>query len=173
VKATFVVKDTMTTKRLFKDWIRVFVPSIDNTYAVYVWSKPNNDETECLQFTSEDKWTNGQYVAINTRDATHSVIDESQISFIGDSLSLPSVCHLLSINKVVHMSKMGQIAIAFLFLLQSNTNDLVELNEENTDVFSKLIPGISDAEGELKFLMKKKQTFSEVIIQVLKISQIL
>ena len=53
VKATFVVKDTIATKRLFNDWIRVFIPSIDNTYAVYIWSKINNDEPECLMFTSK------------------------------------------------------------------------------------------------------------------------
>jgi hypothetical protein len=61
--------------------------------------------------------TNGQYVAINTLDAPHSEIDESQLSLLGDSPSLPSVCHLLSINKVVQMSKRGQIADAFVFLL--------------------------------------------------------
>jgi predicted aspartyl protease len=47
------VNDTITTKRLFKDWTSVYVPSIDNMNAVYVWSKPINDEPECLMFTSE------------------------------------------------------------------------------------------------------------------------
>jgi hypothetical protein len=47
------VNDTFTTKRLFKHWTRVYIPSIDNTNAVYVCSKPINDEPECLMFTSE------------------------------------------------------------------------------------------------------------------------
>jgi hypothetical protein len=35
-KATFVVMDTHTTRRLFKDWKRVTVPYVGEVYAVYV-----------------------------------------------------------------------------------------------------------------------------------------
>jgi hypothetical protein len=52
-KATFIVLDTNTTKRLFKDWTMVYVPSIGDMNAVYVWVKTINDEPECLMFTSE------------------------------------------------------------------------------------------------------------------------
>jgi predicted aspartyl protease len=52
-KATFIVMDTNTTKRVFKDWTRVCVPSIGDMNAVYVWNKPINDEPECLMLTSE------------------------------------------------------------------------------------------------------------------------
>jgi hypothetical protein len=117
--------------------------------------------------------TNGQNVAINTLDALHSEIDESQLRFLGDSPSLPSVCHLLSINKVVQMSKRGEIADAFVFLLQSNTNDLVELNEDNTDIFSKLFPGNSDAEDQLKNFIKKHKDLFRTDYTSLKISHTL
>jgi hypothetical protein len=39
-KATFVVLDTNTTKRLFKDWKIIHVPNIGEMNAVYVWNKP-------------------------------------------------------------------------------------------------------------------------------------
>jgi hypothetical protein len=95
--------------------------------------------------------TNGQYVAINTLDTRQPDLEESQLLMLGDSPSLPLVCSLLYISKVVHMSKRGQIKDAFLFLLQPNSTDLVDINEEDNDVYSKLIPGTSDAEGELNF----------------------
>jgi predicted aspartyl protease len=53
VRATVVVIDANTTKRLFKDWLRLSVPNIGDMNAVYVWNKPVNDEPEYLLFTSE------------------------------------------------------------------------------------------------------------------------
>jgi hypothetical protein len=52
-KTTFMVMDSNTTKRVFKDCTRVYVPSIGDMNAVYVWNKPINDEPECLLFTFE------------------------------------------------------------------------------------------------------------------------
>ncbi len=52
-KATFVVLDTNTTKRLFKDWTRIHVQNVGEMNAVYVWNKTISDEPECLMFTSE------------------------------------------------------------------------------------------------------------------------
>jgi predicted aspartyl protease len=51
-KATFVVMDNSTTKRLFKAWKRINVPNIGEMNAVYVWMKPINEEPEILMFTS-------------------------------------------------------------------------------------------------------------------------
>jgi hypothetical protein len=55
-KATFVVMDNSTTKRLFKEWKRIDVPNIGEMNAVYVWNKPINEEPECLMFTSENRY---------------------------------------------------------------------------------------------------------------------
>ncbi len=43
-KATFVVMDNSTTKRLFKAWKRINVPNIDEMNAVNVWTKPVTEE---------------------------------------------------------------------------------------------------------------------------------
>jgi hypothetical protein len=55
------------------------------------------------------------------------------------------------------MSKKGQIADAFLFLIQPESGDLTDINEEDSEVYKKLIPGNSEAETELRFLIKKEQ----------------
>jgi hypothetical protein len=55
------------------------------------------------------------------------------------------------------MSKIGQIADAFLFLIQPNSDDLVDINEENNDVCSKLIPKTSESEAELRYLIQKNK----------------
>ncbi len=53
-----------------------------------------------------------------------------------------------------------QIADAFLFLIQPESMDLTDMNEDDTDVYSKLIPGNSEAELELRYLiMKNKDIF--------------
>jgi hypothetical protein len=52
-KATFVVMDNSTTKRLFKEWKKIYVPNIGDMNAVYVWNKPINEEPECLMFIYE------------------------------------------------------------------------------------------------------------------------
>jgi predicted aspartyl protease len=52
-KATFVVMENSKTKRLFKEWKKIYVPNIGEMNAVYVWNKPINEEPECLLFTSE------------------------------------------------------------------------------------------------------------------------
>jgi hypothetical protein len=49
------------------------------------------------------------------------------------------------------------MADAFLFLVQPNSNHLIEINEKANDVYYKLILGTSDAEVELKFLIKKNK----------------
>jgi predicted aspartyl protease len=102
---------------------------------------------------------NGQYVAINTLDVPTPDLDESQLSMLKtkEKLASASICSLLSISKVVYMSKKQQIADAFLFLIQPESNDLTDINENDTDVYSKLIPGSSDAELELRYLIKKNR----------------
>jgi hypothetical protein len=107
--------------------------------------------------------TNGQFVAIKTLDVPQPDLEESQLSMLGNDESTNSVCSLLSISKVVHMSKKGQIADAFLFPIQPESEDLVDINEEDNDVYSKLIPGTSDAEMELRYLIKRIKIFSEPI----------
>jgi hypothetical protein len=72
--------------------------------------------------------TNGQFVAFNTLDIPQPDLEESQLSMLRDSPSLPSVCSLLSISIVVHMSKTGKIADAFLFKILPNSDDLVDMN---------------------------------------------
>ncbi len=101
--------------------------------------------------------TNGQFFAINTHDVPLPDLEESQLSMLGKYETLASVCSLLSISKVVHMSKKGQIADAFLFLIQPESDDLTDINEEDNEVYSKLIPGSSDAEMELRYLIKKNK----------------
>ena len=270
-KANFVVMDTHTTRRLFKDWKRVTVPYVGEVYAVYVWTKPISEEPECLMFTSEGHtmvlkgtvngvstkflldtgasgtafiqrqfcidesiqvkpakvgttvilgdgsklnstdtaiitikighfkskvqclvldnladyplilgcpWlshhvaeisfsrkqvvlrkANGQFVAINTLDVPLPDLDESQLSMLQteEKLKEASIFSLLSISKVAYMSKKKQIADAFLFLIQPESKDLTDINEDDTDVYSKLIPGNSDAELELRYLIKKNK----------------
>jgi hypothetical protein len=103
------------------------------------------------------KKTNGQFVEINTLDVPLPDLEESQLSMLGKDETLASVCSLLSFSKVVHMSKKGQIADAFLFLIQPESDDLTDINEEDNEVYSKLIPGTSDAEMELRYLIKKNK----------------
>jgi pyruvate formate-lyase activating enzyme-like uncharacterized protein len=81
--------------------------------------------------------TNGQFVAINTLDIPLPNMEESQLSMLGNDENLASVCSLLSISKVVHMSRKEQITDAFLFLIQPESKDLVDINEEDNDVYSK------------------------------------
>ncbi len=81
------------------------------------------------------KKTNGQFVAINTLDVPLPDLDESQLSMLGKDEALTSVCSLLSISKVVHMSKKGQIADAFLFLIQPESVELTDINEEDNEVY--------------------------------------
>jgi hypothetical protein len=90
------------------------------------------------------KKTNGQFVALNTLDVPLPDLEESQLSMLGNDETHASVCSLLSISKVVHMSKKGQFADAFLFLTQPESEDLVYINEEDDAVYSKQIPGNFD-----------------------------
>ena len=101
--------------------------------------------------------SNGQYVTINPLSAAHSDIEETQLSFLGDGPSLPLDRKLLSSNKILQMSRKKQIADAYLFLIQADTDEFIDLDEEDADVFSKLIPGNSDAELELKYLVKRNK----------------
>ena len=103
--------------------------------------------------------TNGQFVAINTLDVPIPDLDESQLSMLktDEKLASASICSLLSISKVVYMSKKRQIADAFLFLIQPESKDLTDMNEDDSEVYSKLIPGSSDAELELRYLIKKNK----------------
>jgi hypothetical protein len=55
------------------------------------------------------------------------------------------------------MSKKGQIANAFLFLIQPESDDRTNINEEDSEVYCKLIPGTSDAEIKLRYLVKKNK----------------
>jgi hypothetical protein len=101
----------------------------------------------------------GQFVAINTLDVPLPDLDESQLSMMQteEKLASASICSLLSISKVVYMSKKKQIADAFLFLIQPESNDRTDINENEADVYSKLIPGNSEDELELRYLIKKNK----------------
>ena len=60
------------------------------------------------------------------------------------------------------MSKKKQIADAFQFLIQPESKDLTDINENDTDVYSKLIPGNSDAKLELRYLIKKNKDLFKI-----------
>ena len=81
----------------------------------------------------------------------------SQLSMLGKDETLSSVCSLLSIRKVVHMSKKEQLSDAFFVPYPTRSDDLTDINEEDNEVYSKLIPGSSDAEMELRYLIKKNK----------------
>ena len=55
------------------------------------------------------------------------------------------------------MSKKVIIKDAFVFIIQPESEDLVDINKEDNEVYSKFMPGNSDAEMELRYLIKKNK----------------